>query len=52
MDMALEPDYAGAMMDKVVQFPLNAAGEADIFSLLLITYRPTLHLKVFVFFMM
>lgn len=25
MDMALEPDYAGALMDKVMQFPLNAA---------------------------
>jgi len=24
MDMVLEPDYAGALMDKVMQFPLNA----------------------------
>ncbi|MCX6998399.1 MAG: hypothetical protein NTV49_15265 [Kiritimatiellaeota bacterium] len=25
MDLALEPDYAGALMDKVMQFPLGAA---------------------------
>jgi len=25
MDMALEPDYTNALMDKVMQFPLNAA---------------------------